>query len=232
MEIHLCKPSEQDEDDLKGAWAVLDADERGHAARFAFEQDRLGYVVSHGLMRKVLARITGLTASELRFEKTRHGRPELLQKATEREVRFNLSHARGLVGCAVTYGRELGFDLEEIRRPAPLDIASRYFGPSEVRGLNALEPDLRHERFFAIWTLKEAYMKGRGLGLSLPLRSFAIEPHEHGGADLVLRPDDDPGPWTFRHWRMEDHWMALAVRAGSPEFGVSMFPNQRIGLLQ
>jgi 4'-phosphopantetheinyl transferase len=55
-----------------------------------------------------------------------------------------------------------------------LEIAERYFAPSELRWLQAADEADRCARFTELWTLKEAYIKAVGRGLGVPLDSFAF----------------------------------------------------------
>jgi 4'-phosphopantetheinyl transferase len=219
----VCAPEVEGLAGFERMWKLLDADERSAAERFMFPEDRRNYVFSHGLLRSVLSPHVKLPPSQIRFEKADHGRPELAATENAPSLRFNLSHANGLVGCAVTFGRDIGFDLEQILRPAPLEIAERFFSDQELFWLRALEPSEQHEGFYALWTLKEAYAKGRGLGLRLPFRAFAIEPASSGTAELVVTPEDDFGRWTLHHRRLADHAVALAVRAAESEVELTWF---------
>jgi 4'-phosphopantetheinyl transferase len=129
---------------------------------------------------------------------------------------------------------DIGFDVEEARRPAPLDLAPRYFSRREIAQLGRLPPARRADRFYALWTFKEAYIKGRGLGLAIPLDSFTVEiaGASRGQARLVTEDREDRGgAWTLRGWKLEHHAMALAVRAASARVRVSLSPEQRIAAL-
>ena len=196
------------------AWSLLDRPERERAARFQFERDRAMYVCAHGLVRRALSRHGDSPPGQWEFEAGSHGRPEIARPASR--LRFNLSHTRGLAACAVTEDLDVGFDVEDPGRGAPLEIADRWFAPGEVRALHALPERQRPERFFVYWTLKESYVKARGLGLSLPLHDFSFD---------TLRPEvrisfapacgDNDSDWRFASWKIADHQAALAVRAAS-----------------
>lgn len=83
--------------------------------------------------------------------------------------------------CLVALERDVGVDVEHIERAAEyLKIAERNFSPDEVTGLRALEPKSRTRRFFEFWTLKEAFIKAMGIGVSLGLDrvSFQFDDHE------------------------------------------------------
>jgi 4'-phosphopantetheinyl transferase len=143
-----------------------------------------------------------------------HGRLEAAGSA----VRFNLSHAEGTVVCAVA-GAEVGVDVEKVdeRRTEP-GIWRHYFAPVEVAALAALPQAERCERFFRYWTLKEAYIKARGLGLSIPLQQFwfrldGARPH------LELTPElaDNPERWQFAQQFLDpDFLLAVAVVGREP----------------
>ena len=256
--IHLADPTRQHEGDLAQAWRVLNTEERSRALGFQLEPDRRIYVVAHALLRYVVAGQIGADAGDLRFCRTHHGRPELEGRGgadgvhanvnVNVNVRFNLSHTRGLVGCAVTRAGEVGFDVEEARQPAPLELAPRYFSRAELDDLKAAPPAERSDRFYTLWTLKEAYIKARGLGLAIPLESFSCIPGSRGRAHLAReRPhdgvedllagrsdggaDDDAAPWTLRWWRFDRHAAALAIHAPGVQVRVAIAADVRIEAL-
>ncbi len=90
-------------------------------------------------------------------------------------VRFNLSHSHGLALFAVTRDQEIGVDLECVRDDLEVEqIANLFFSPREVAMLRDLPGAMRNEAFFRCWTLKEAYIKTLGKGLSIPLDRFTV----------------------------------------------------------
>jgi 4'-phosphopantetheinyl transferase len=111
---------------------------------------------------------------------------------------FSAAHTEGLVLCAVAAGRAVGADVERLREP-PLDVAGHFFAPSEAEAVRTASPERRAETFFRCWTLKESYVKARGLGLSLPLDRFAFDlagdPTPRVRFDPAL--GDDPSAWRF-----------------------------------
>ena len=111
----------------------------------------------------------------MRFVYGPHGKPELASDGGETGLRFNVSHSHGLALYAITRHREIGVDVERIRpEVASETIAEHFFSPREVAVLRALPATLQATAFFACWTRKEAYIKARGDGLSLPLDQFAV----------------------------------------------------------
>jgi 4'-phosphopantetheinyl transferase len=204
--------------------ALLDAGERARMGRFHAAADARRYLFAHALARTTLTRYAPETPpAGWRFRTNEHGRPEIAGAVTP--LRFNLSHTAGLVACAVAHDRDVGVDVEHLHPPrwdaaASLEVAASHFAPAERAGLEAAGPEARAARFFAIWTLKEAYIKARGLGLSLPLARFAFE--LDAGPEPRVRFDagfgDEPEAWHFACLRPTPaHALALAVRRAPGE---------------
>jgi len=135
-------------------------------------------------------------------------------------LRFNLSNTRGLVTCAVALEGEIGVDVEVLDRAGGLlEIAERFMAAPESKDIRALPPDAQDLRFFTYWTLKEAYIKARGMGLSIPLDKFWFLLNGEASASsptrLVMAPemDDDASGWSFAQFQpTERHLLAVARR--------------------
>jgi len=154
---------------------ILAPDEHARAGRFYFQKDREHFIAARGLLRTILGRYLNQDPSELRFCYSPYGKPSLATSSGENALHFNVSHSHGLALYAVTSGREIGVDLEHLRTNfAGEDIAERFFSRREVEALRALPADMRQKGFFNCWTRKEAYIKARGEGLSLPLDQFDV----------------------------------------------------------
>jgi 4'-phosphopantetheinyl transferase len=195
----------------------LSQDERDRYARFHFDDDRDAYLVAHALTRRLLAVNAGVEPAELCFEPTENGRPEIAAPLAALELRFNLSHTRGLVACAVTRKRAIGVDAEHIdRRVELLGVARRVFSPREIAGLEKLSGEPQRVRFFELWTLKEAYVKAIGKGLAGPLRAISFAPEQIDPVPVHFDPEaaDDPTAWCFRrHAPSANFRLAVALRA-------------------
>ena len=180
--------------------AVLAPDERQRAARFHFERDRNHFVVSRGLLRTILGRYLRIDTREVHFSYGSHGKPALVAPPDRAPLRFNVSHTHGEVLLAFTSRRELGVDIEQIRtiEDAAM-IAERFFSAQENVVFRALDPQVRDQAFFNCWTRKEAYIKARGEGLSLPLDQFDVTFAPGDPARLLAtRPD----PTEARRWTL------------------------------
>ncbi len=194
--------------------ALLSADERARHDRFVFERDRHQFLVTRGFVRTLIGRRLGADPAALAFEADRYGRPSLSDPAG-RDLSFNISHTKGLVVCALSREPELGVDVEDATRVVDRDVARRFFSPSEADALDALPPDARPARFYEYWTLKEAYIKARGMGMSLPLDGFSMQLADGRPPGITFEAsiDDDPGTWQFAQFRPTPrHLLAVAVR--------------------
>jgi 4'-phosphopantetheinyl transferase len=228
--VYFARPERHDAAALERAYRLLDAEERERAARFRFERDRALYVLAHALLRRELERYTGVAAQALRFECNASGRPEL-SPAFEpggAPLRFNLAHTRGLVGCAITTGADIGFDVEQVREPAPVEIAARFFSAPELVALRALPPEQQGRRFFTLWSLKEAYVKARGVGIGLGLGCFALTPRPEGLAELEMLDAHPPDsrPWAFRWWHFDAQCAAIAMQTEPGQLRPAVFDEE------
>jgi 4'-phosphopantetheinyl transferase len=202
---------------------LMSPDEADRHARFAHERTRREFLLARGMARTVLAAYTGTPPAALRFMADAFGKPLLCAPADDPSIHFNLSHSHGVIVCAVALGRQVGIDVESVARQIEcLDLAERYFAPAEVAHLRTLHVDERQVAFFAIWTLKEAFVKATGHGLNFPLDAFAFELER----DRLLRfcpPVTLPGQWRFFQFEpTERHRGALAVECNGAEVRVLM----------
>jgi 4'-phosphopantetheinyl transferase len=197
---------------------LLSADELSRANRFRFEADQRRAVIGRGYLRLLLSEILHVPANRLQFEYDEFGKPQLTP--TQRlPLQFNVSHSGELILIAIAIGRAVGVDVEKIRTDLDVEgVAARFFSVNERNNLASLAGPGRYEAFFACWTRKEAYLKARGLGLSLPLDQFDVSflPHEEPRL-LATRHD----PADARRWRLQalglsgDYVAALAAQGST-----------------
>ena len=193
----------------------LAADEQARADRFYFQKDRDHFIVARGVLRAILGIYLNRTPQSLAFDYNSHGKPALALPTHDDDIRFNISHSHGVALYAVTRGRELGIDVERIRRDLEVaEIAGRFFSRREVAVLRALPTDSQRTAFFLGWTRKEAYIKARGDGLSIPLDQFDVSLTPGEPAPLLsTRPDSsEAARWSLYNLVVSpDFAAALAV---------------------
>ncbi len=181
---------------------TLTADERSRAERFHFPKDSEHFIVARGLLRAILGRYLDVEPSQLRFSYSPYGKPSLARESGAGDLCFNVSHADGLALYAVTRGRDIGIDVERIRADfANEQVAEQFFSPQEVAALRALPGSMQSLAFFNCWTRKEAYIKARGEGLSLPLDQFDVS-LTPGVTAALLRTNSDPQEAS--RWRIQE----------------------------
>jgi 4'-phosphopantetheinyl transferase len=203
---------------------LLDAAEKEQEPRFYFARDRRRYLITRALVRTVLSRYVSIHPGEWIFSANAYGRPEIVnERARDAGLSFNISHTHSLIALGVTKRRALGVDVENFRaREAPIDIANRFFAPQEVAALAAAPPQQKQYRFFEYWTFKEAYIKARGMGLSLPLDKFSFHYPDDRAVEIAIRPElaDDSARWQFWQFRPRPEYLvaicAERVVAQSP----------------
>jgi 4'-phosphopantetheinyl transferase len=195
----------------------LDPAEQAQAARFYFRADRQAYIAAHWLVRQALASVDGLPPADWRFVVEKQGKPAVDPALNRSDLRFNLSHSRGFVACAVSSGITLGIDVEPLSRAATgFDIAERFFSPSEVSILRAVNEDQQSTTFLRFWTLKEAFIKATGEGLYRPLESFSFS-LDPVSITFDSEDVDDASSWKFFELRpTPGHLLALAIRHSEP----------------
>jgi 4'-phosphopantetheinyl transferase len=197
--------------------SMLDDEERHRADRFYFQRDRDAFTAAHALKRAMLSEATGAPITSWRFRQGPHGKPEIAEGPGFQQLCFNISHTHGLVASAIAYGRDLGVDVEAADRTIDLAITDRYFAPAEAAIVHAAPPDQARCLFFRFWTLKEAFIKATGEGLSRPLASFAftLDPISiafYPDHDDAMR-EDNPAHWQFAQCHVKPDWfLALALR--------------------
>lgn len=195
---------------------LLDPWELERYRRFRNEKAALQHLMGRVLVRTTLSRYVDVPPAAWRFVVNAFGCPSIATPSGT-GLTFNLSHTAGLVACAVTRGMDVGVDVERVRRHADIEKLARHsFAPAETASILAAPSEERHELFFAYWTLKESYIKARGMGLALPLDGFAFDISQPSPrVSFTEKCPDDPGRWAFFRERPTlEHRLALAVSGG------------------
>jgi 4'-phosphopantetheinyl transferase len=194
----------------------LSADEISRADRFHFAKDRNHFIAARGLLRTLLSAYLGINSDELRFSYAEKGKPSL-EETQHSAINFNLAHSHGMAIYAFAHNREVGVDLEYIREGlAGEKIAERFFSPREIETLKSVPAERRKEAFFNCWTRKEAYIKARGEGLSMPLDEFDVSFAPGEPAALLLNHTEpaEVTRWSMRSISVPSGYAAALVAEG------------------
>ena len=219
VHVWLTLPDRLHDPSLLAAYAdLMSPAEREKQQRYHFEKGRHECLVTRALVRTVLSRYTEMSPDAWMFEANSYGRPELTPGQCALPLRFNLSHTDGLIACAVALDRDVGVDVESLNhRGETVTLADHYFSKQEVHDLHQLPEDRQRERFLAYWTLKESYIKARGMGLAISLGDFGFRLEDHGPIRISFQPriHDDPSDWQFALYRpTPSHLLAVGVHKG------------------
>ncbi|MCQ4165456.1 4'-phosphopantetheinyl transferase family protein [Tahibacter harae] len=216
--VWYCWTRDCDSETLRASYrSLLSAEEAARLERFAFDYLKLEYLVTRALCRYTLSRYAGTAPAHWTFRANDYGRPEIADAAMAPGLRFNLSNSRSLVACVVTRDLDAGVDVEALdRRGDVVSIADHYFSPDELQVLRARPSAEQTDHFFQLWTLKESYIKARGMGLSIPLKDFSFSPLERP-IRIAFAPalPDTAEDWQFELFRPDpNHLLALGLRRG------------------
>ncbi|TKC81282.1 4'-phosphopantetheinyl transferase superfamily protein [Trinickia terrae] len=207
IDLWCAYPGRIDDDALLREYRrLLTEGERERGQRFRFARDQHRYLITRVLVRIVLSKYAPAVAPEQwEFRFNPYGKPEIANPVSQAAgLAFNVTHSSELVVMGVTRGIALGIDTEGIRdRPAMLDIADHYFTADEALRLRAEPAALQSQLFFEYWTLKESYVKARGMGLSIPLDRFGFQLTGERGIQMWIHPEEDDRP---AHWRFWQFW--------------------------
>jgi 4'-phosphopantetheinyl transferase len=228
VHIWLARPDPIDDPELLSFYeSILSDEELARRDRFVGKTQRHLFLVSHALVRTSLSRYSDTAPESWRFSEGEHGRPEIESPLGQPRLRFNLSHTHGLVACAVCHEIDCGVDVERLHRVRDLNgVARRVFAESERADLDAQGEPARQGRFTDYWSLKEAYIKARGMGFQLPPKTFAVRLGDggKGRCNLVFDDDfDDRAPdWQIALYPIDpaltpEFRLAIALRTAGKE---------------
>jgi len=209
--------------------SLLTDDELTQMSRLYFARHRHQFLITRALIRTTLSDYFQVEPADWRFEKNSYGKPEISFPDYIGPVRFNLSHCEGLILCGIARDHDIGVDVEDAQRStqAAFDNLSSYFSSTETADLARLPPEQQKQRFFDYWTLKESYIKARGMGLAISLAKFSFLFESDCLDGFSTHPDlkDDATNWQF--WRLllaERYRIAVAINSCN-DFSVSTFKS-------
>lgn len=193
--------------------SYLSKDELEQHNRFHFEGRRHQYLITRMLVRYVMSLYSDIAAEDFIFAKNDYGKPFV--KNQNIRIDYNLSHTKKMIVLAVTVDADIGVDVEYLDRKTDcLKLAKSMFSKSEYTQLCELPSEKKKEHFFDIWTLKESYIKARGMGLSIPLGDISYSLDDTGiTVFFESSREDDPDSWKF--WNIQvnsEHKISLAIK--------------------
>ena len=199
---------------LQAAPQILPTVEMERSGVLVSGKARNNFMARRAFVRTVLSQYASVSPADWTIGVDSDGKPEVIAPKSNAPLFFSLSRSVGLVACLVGSDRELGLDVETIDQTINVEaIADQYLAPAEARFLTDLPAAHRLKAFLKLWTLKESYLKARGVGLSLPTEGFCFS---CDAAEIELA--GEPGKWCFRIIEPDpQHVAAIALPRTSSE---------------
>ncbi len=197
---------------------VLSDEETVKYQAYLARQAKLEFLLGRLMIRTLLSRyFPEIEPRDWKFSFNPYGKP--IVENAPLPIDLSLSHSGGFVVLAFTLGAEVGIDIECARASLDVaDLASSVFSPGELVFLLAQQPSRLAETFYRFWTLKEAYIKARGMGLSLPLDQFTFrlpqtdELPQRVSITFDSGIEDSPDSWWFGVESYRGHAVAIALK--------------------
>lgn len=228
VDVWVAESSDLAAADVARMATLLTVEEAARGQRFVRQRDRDSFVLTRALVRTVLSRYGPTAPADWRFRTNAHQCPFVVaSQAGSPPLHFNVSHTDGLVVLAVVRGHRVGVDVEAVQRAVLDTVPERHFAPAEVQALRAAPADQQPRLFFDYWTLKEAYIKARGMGLAIPLDRFAFTLRAAQPPAIAFAPgfDDDAARWQFwQAWPTANHRLALAIERDGEDLAIALRP--------
>ena len=195
---------------------TLSKEEMERAGRFRFEEDRLHFIATRGILRTLLSGYLNMDAGQVSLAYGPYGKPELSAGTSSIPVRFNLAHSHCLALFAFVLNCDIGVDIEFMRRDIAMDdIAERFFSPNENAALDRLPSNLKRKGFFTCWARKEALLKANGKGISFGLERVEVSVHPELPASVlrIAGSEQDASLWSLHDLpAAQDYTAAFAVK--------------------
>ena len=158
-EIHLhCIRTERvaDADLIDSYKAMLTDHEHRQMSRFYYEAHRHQFLLTRALLRCGLSQYQDVDPADWRFERNEFDKPFVAGPSSAKPIKFNISHAQGLVICAFSARHEIGADVEYCQRQtgAAFQRLASYFSETEIDALKRLPETHQRQRIFDLWTHK------------------------------------------------------------------------------
>jgi 4'-phosphopantetheinyl transferase len=193
--------------------SLLSPEEQDRAHRFRFDRHRRRFATTRGVLRTLLGSYLNTDPRSVRFRYSDKQKPALDEAFAQGHLEFNVSHSEETALLAFTLDREIGVDVERVRQDSDVEaIAKHFFSESERGTLASLPASEKHAAFYRCWTRKEAFIKAKGEGLSMPLAQFDVSLAPCQRAELLAtRPDPEE----------KKRWSVWTLDAG-PEYAAAL----------
>lgn len=197
-------------EDFERLLSNLSIEKKEQIKRYKKYKDSLRSLIANILLNIILAKEADIKIDEMSFYKNEFGKPYL--RNTD-NIYFNISHSYDWIVLAID-NMPIGIDIEKVK-DVNLGVAKRFFTYDEYKYIISLEKEKRVDSFYKIWTLKESYIKYKGLALYIALKSFSIIPR--GDMAEIKTYNNDIDNCYFKMYNIDKNYK-MSVCASNDKF--------------
>ncbi len=196
---------------------LLSEDEILRANRFRFAKHKRRFIAARGILRQLLGRYLQTSPEKINFTYNPQGKPQLASCFQNIDLQFNISHSEDLALYSFNYEQLIGIDLEYLRDNVDYQsIARRFFCETEFELIANCISEQQQQRFYQLWTAKEAYLKaiGTGLGGGLETLEIKIDRAENIYLHSIESPKEIASNWSLYNFIPESNFVATIALLG------------------
>jgi len=194
----------------------LSSNEIDRANRFHFKKDKNSFIIARSSLRIILSKYLLIAPRDILFNYNKYGKP-FLDGPIKKDINFNLSHSKDFALIGLTKYGKIGVDIEYINCDLKIkEIVNNYFSENEIVELFNLPIEKQNNGFFSCWTRKEAYIKAKGKGLSIPLTSFdvTLEQDSPRIARIENENENNLENWKLYNQKIDNNYCAAIANYG------------------
>lgn len=191
-------------------WTCLSPYEKAEAKKFYSNHLRELYIKSHGILRYILACYTNYNPKSLKFSYFEYHKPYIKGS----NIQFNMSHSEKKVGYAISFGRQVGIDLQYHNRNINIqELSHLVFSSDEQIFFNTLDLKEQVKFFYDAWTIKEATIKADGRGLFYPINTIETLSILNEQTKLVFtkKKNNKFKQWSCNLLKIHSEWSGAVV---------------------
>jgi 4'-phosphopantetheinyl transferase len=152
---------------------VLSKEEITRAQAYRSNADSRAFIRRRAALRALIGRWLKCEPEAVRFSSNAYGKPLLAWPSTGEVLSFSVAHTTGIALLAIAQCESIGVDIERVRHDLDFLCVGRVaFAESELAWMTACDRNEMADRFFRLWTRKEAYLKALGWGFLRDPRMF------------------------------------------------------------
>lgn len=166
MKIKICDTNALSDEKYNNMKEIVSPATLARTEKMRFDSDKKSKIAGEAAARILLSEELSISPAEINFKYTSLGKPYI-----DENIYFNITHSAGVAAAAVN-NTEIGIDIEKTR-DFDERILERVCTEKEKEYILSEKNDAeKNKKFFQIWTLKEAYLKCIGTGITVDMKSI------------------------------------------------------------